>query len=184
MTKQQKDIMADEAAPNASDMPVKKNKTETVMVDPESLIADLSRPQMFRMLTYALLIHILIILITSVGFISLCVKYHSMHPRQVIRVLDREAAEKKMKEDAAKAAADAVRAAKTATEEAGRNAKVNPAPANAAETGAPPAVAAAGASSGQPAEKKKSKIEQEVEKTSSERPAKPTVSLDMTPDLE
>jgi len=165
--------MAGGAVPNASGVSGRKDKG---YVNPELLIADLSKPHMFRMVTYALLIHIAVILLTSIGFISLCVKYHSMRPRQVIKVLEKEEAEKKMKEDAAKVTEDAMKAAKTAAEEA-RKAKTAAVPENTA-------AAAAGAAGEQPVEKKKSKIEQEVEKTSSERPTKPSVGLDITPDLE
>lgn len=176
--------MADKAVPNASAVSGKKDRQGTGLADPELLIADLSRPQMFRMLVYALLIHILVIGATSIGFISLCVKYHSMRPRQVVRALEKEATEKKMKEDAAKATEDAIKASKAAAEEANKKAKANPAPAKAAGTDNQPPPADNGTPSGQPEGKKKSKIEQEVEKTSSERPTKPSVGLDMTPDLE
>ncbi len=176
MTRQPKD-MSDKNVPDASGVPGRRSRSENGYVDPESLIADLSKPQMFRMITYALAIHIAIILVTSIGFISMCVKYHSMRPRQVVKTLEKEAVEKKMKEDAAKASVDAMKAAKAADEDARKNAKASP-PANAAAAGA------AEASSEKPAEKKKSKIEQEIEKTSSERPTKPTVGLDITPDLE
>jgi len=184
--KKPKDMMA---VPNASGVSGRKGREEKGYVNPELLIADLSKPHMFRMVTYAFLIHIAIILLTSIGFITLCVKYHSMHPRQVIKVLEKEAAEKKMKEDAVKATEDAMKAAKTATDEA-KNAKTVAAPANtaapvaAAATGEQPDKPTAAAPAAQPVEKKKSKIEQEVEKTSSERPTKPSVGLDMTPDLE
>jgi uncharacterized membrane protein len=180
MTRQPKD-MADKNVPDASGVPGRRSRSENGYVDPESLIADLSKPQMFRMITYAFAIHIAIILVTSIGFISMCVKYHSMRPRQVVKTLEKEAAEKKMKEDAAKASVDAMKSAKAADEDARKNAKASP-PANAAAT-QPPA-GAAETSSEKPAEKKKSKIEQEIEKTSSERPTKSSVGLDITPDLE
>ena len=147
MTRQPKD-MADKNVPDASGVPGRRSRSENGYVDPESLIADLSKPQMFRMIAYAFAIHIAIILVTSIGFISICVKYHSMHPRLVIRTLEKEAVEKKMKDDAAKATVDAMKAAKAADEEARRNAKASP-PVNAAAT--PPAAGAAEASSVKPA---------------------------------
>ena len=167
--------------PNASGSPGRKGRSEAGYVDPESLIADLSRPQMGRMLVYALLIHLFFIAVSSIGFISLCVKHHTLSPRQVISKLDKEAAEKKAKDDAGKAAEEAVKLAKANAEEATKNAKAKAAASNAATQAAgndaqPP--------QGQAAEKKKSKTELELEKTSSERPTKPSVGLDLTPDLE
>lgn len=147
--------------------------------DPEMLIADLNKSHMIRMFMYAILIHVIVTVATSLGFISLCVKHHSLHPRKVIEKIEKEAAEKKAKEDAAKAAEEAAKLAKAAAEDL----KKNPKPAvkePAREASAP----AEGADAPPANEKKKSKIEQEIEKTSSERPTSPTIGLDITPDLE
>lgn len=140
--------------------------------DADQLLAELNRPQMPRMLLYAFLIHVLLVAVTSMGYISLCVKHHSLHPRQIIQALEREAAEKKVKEDAAKLAADLAKRAAAAP------AQPAAAPAPARDGSSPAKEGAA------PAEKKKSKIEQEVEKTSTERPNKPSVSLDSALDLD
>jgi hypothetical protein len=152
-------------------------KRKNYMSDPEKLIENLSKSHFFRMLVYAVLIHILICVLTSFGFIALCVKYHSLHPREIIKEQEKIAAENKAKEDAAKAAEEASKLAKAAAEDA----RKNPKPA-----AKEPPKEGAGATEGgenQP-DKKKSKIEQEVEKTSTERPKGSSMGLDITPDLE
>ncbi len=153
-------------------------RRKTYMSDPEKLIENLGKSHFLRMLLYAVLVHMIICVLTSLGFISLCIKYRSMHPREKIKLeQEKIAAENKAKEDAAKAE-EAAKLAKAAAEEA----KKNPKPA-AKETPKEGAAAPEGVGEAQP-EKKKSKIEQEVEKTSSERPTQSKMGLDLTPDLE
>ncbi len=149
-------------------------------VDPEALLADIARSHLVRMILWSSLIHFVLIGGTSVHFIKLCFDYQTLHPKQVVKQKAREAAEKKVKDDE-----DArVKAAIQQQEDAKKKTAADKgAPGAAKET---PAVAPAtgAAPDGKEPEKKKSKIEQELEKTSSERPKKTSISLDNASDLE
>jgi hypothetical protein len=62
---------------------------------PDDLMAEISRSTLGRTLIVSLAVHALLIGVTSIGFIGLCVKYNSLHPKVAM------AAEKKAQDLAA-----------------------------------------------------------------------------------
>jgi hypothetical protein len=122
-------------------------------VHPDDLMADITKSTLSRTLMISLAVHVVVIGLTSIHFMGLCVKYHSLHPYDIIRE-EKIAAEEKARQEALAAKQQAGKAAS----EAGTP-----------ETGAPD-------ESGTSEEK--SPIEKELEAVSDERPTEAVVSFD------
>ena len=136
-------------------------------VHPESLMEGISDTPLAGKLAVSLGVHAAVVLLTSIGFIALCVKHGSLDPRAVIR---------KAKEDAEKEKKAAER--KKREEEALAKQKARGgAPAEAGGDGAAPAPTPAAKGDG------KSEAEAPVEKrtteTSDERPDVSDLQLDL-----
>jgi hypothetical protein len=58
---------------------------DEAVVDADALIAGLAGPPLSKTLTFSVLIHVVVVLITSVHFISLCVKHDTLDPRAAIQ---------------------------------------------------------------------------------------------------
>ena len=113
------------------------------------LMSDISRFSLTGTLLVSLVVHVVVVGLTSIGFVSLCVKYDSLHPRQVIAQME------KQKE---RESAEATRAAALEKADAGQDgASAKP----------------------QGPDGAKSAIEREIEKTSDERPTDTNVTVDL-----
>ncbi len=61
---------------------------------PDDLMSDISESRMARTFTWSILLHVIVIGVTSIGFISLCLRYDSWDPRIVAeRKLEAEQAQ-------------------------------------------------------------------------------------------
>jgi hypothetical protein len=138
-------------------------------VDPSPLLKDISRGNLAMLVVVAVIAHIVVIGITSVGHISLCMKYGTFWPKPMMKK-EREAEEKRKLEEkqaqqqkaveekqAADTAAQAAKKSEGGTKQASEETK-----------------------NGRP----KSKIERTIEEKSSERPKEGTVRLDEPGGLE
>jgi hypothetical protein len=149
---------------------------ETLQVDPERLMVEVNRPRLARMVTISTVLHVLLIGLTSLGFLGLCLKYKTFHPKWEVRRIQKEEADKKAAVEAEKALAEAKRRtaankaqeAATPKKEATEPGKATP-PDTASGTAAPAALKA---------DKPKTKIERDLEEKSNERPVRPSVTLD------
>lgn len=146
---------------------------------PEELMDDITQSAMGKTMAISLVVHALVIGLTSIAFLGLAWKYKSLHPRAIIKQEQREAAEKKAQEDAAKAEAEALQRATEMKAQIAAAAAAKAAAKPGADGAAP--AAAEGAAAG--ADRPPSKIEQAINETSDERPDKPTVSLDNVDEL-
>jgi uncharacterized protein YqfA (UPF0365 family) len=145
---------------------------EAAGLHPEELMDDISQSTMGKTMAMSIVLHLLVIGLTSIGFIRLCNQYKTLHPRWEIQRVQREEAEKKAAADAAKAEAEAIaRSQEIKAQMAAAAAK-----ATTAGDDQTPGEAAG-------AEPRLSKIEQTIRETSDERPQAPTVSLDNVDEL-
>jgi len=62
--------------------------------DPDSLMASVARTDLGRPMRISLLLHVGVILLLSLGTISLCIKYKTVNPRTAIEQRNGEAIEK------------------------------------------------------------------------------------------
>ena len=145
-------------------------------VDPDALMRDISRSVLGRMVIVSLLIHVLIIGGTSVGYISQCFKYGTTDPKSAIAKIE---AEKKAKEDQIKADAETKRRAEEAVKaRQGGTAAKTPATAEPAATDAPPAAAEA-----PDPNKPKTPIEKSVEEVDHGKPPAPGANFESPDEL-
>ena len=135
---------------------------------PDDLMADISRSTLGRTLVISIVVHVILLGVTSIGFIGLCLKYDTLYPKRVIAA-ERVEAKKK-----------AILAADKASVPAAGNAAAAPLPA-AGGTTAPPSPAAAGAT---PTTTEKSPIEQTLEEVDRNLPKKSNVTFDKVDSLE
>lgn len=139
--------------------PVAHDDFETV--HPDELIAHLSQAPILKTAAISLGLHVVLILLLSIGNFAMCVKYKTF---SVTGAVAEHAAALKEEEASKKKAA---RAKAQAAQKAKREAKVKP---EAAETMKQPAGVTGGA--------EKSAIEKELEETSFERPTESSMTLD------
>lgn len=114
-------------------------------INPNDLVAVIAKPRLTVSLIISFVVHVVLLILCSIGFLQLCFQYKTVHPKEAIKLeqkLAKEEAEKKEKEEKLKLAQ------LRAKEEAEKKA---------AEEKAKQSV--------QPAERKKSKIEQQLEET-------------------
>lgn len=139
-------------------------------VDPDRVMASLQGTGVGRPLAVAAVVHVVVILITSIGYLQLCARYGSLYPKPLMAEEARQA----------EAAAKAEKRAESAPRETGGPA------AGVEEAGGAPAAAPAPESEPAPAEggQGESAIEQELQETSGERPGASDMSLDKVLDLE
>lgn len=132
----------------------------------DELMADIARPAIGKMLLISAGVHLLVLLLTSIRFISLCIEHHTMNPRAVITAIKQEQHEKELeaKREAAREKILAARKKKKADTEKGPR----------GEEAQPKADAG----------KDKPKVIRDIEAKSKERPAKSDVTLDELKDLE
>lgn len=83
-------------------------------VDPDQLVSHISGLSVFGTSALSVVFHVALIGLTSIGFISLCVKHRTLHPKQVMARLAEE------KEEAERAAARRARRQAGATRPATR----------------------------------------------------------------
>jgi hypothetical protein len=86
------------------------------VADADALIAAIARPPLARTFLLSLGIHLVLILLTSVQFFHLCVKYNTLDPRPVIRKMEQEAREQEQ-EAKRQAARERALAGQSATRE-------------------------------------------------------------------
>ncbi len=131
-------------------------------VHPEELMKGISDTTLVKKIMLSLGLHVLLLGITSIGFIGLCVKYTSFDPQAEIK-----------KEEAGKKAAAEEAEAKAAAEKAKNKKKGT----KAKPDKTTPSGQELPATQGQ-TKPKKSKIERDLEKTSKERPGHSEMSFD------
>ena len=71
--------------------------------DPDSLMASVSRSRLGKTLKVSILIHVVVILLLSLGNIGLCIKYRTVNPRKAIELrneAEKERAEQQRTEEA------------------------------------------------------------------------------------
>jgi len=135
----------------------------------EELMAHIARPAIGRMLLISVVIHIALLLLTSVRFISLCFEHHTLHPSVVLKQIEQDKREKELeaKREAARQRILAAKKQKEAgTKAPGTATKAGTAPSTGDQTSTKP------------------KVIQDIEAKSNERPAKSDVSLDGMDELE
>jgi hypothetical protein len=139
-------------------------------VNPAPLLKDLSRGNLPVLIAVALVLHIMIIGVTSVGHISLCLKYHTLWPKPVMKK-EREEEEKRKLEEKQVQQQKAMeeKQAADATAQGTKKAEGPSARPTTDEN-----------KNGKP----KSKIEQTLEEKSNERPKEGTIRLDEPGSLE
>ena len=125
-------------------------------LEPDELIADISRPSLGRELLISIGIHAVVLLITSIGFIALCFRHHTLDPRAAINAIEQAKRDQELeaKREAARAKILAAQAQRKAGE-------------TKTGTAAPPDKDGA-----------KPKILETIHEKSSKRPASSNVSLD------
>jgi hypothetical protein len=137
-------------------------------VDPFRLMSGMSGSGFAPTLLIAVGAHVVLLLISSIGFLRLCAHHGTFDIRPVIRGLEKEkvAAEKKRKDQATidKLKTDKAKAAGAAKKAGGGKP-------DGADPGAKPGA-------------KKSPVEKRLEEKSNERPVEPTMNLDDALDLE
>jgi len=132
---------------NDNDATTDKNTTQGI--HPDELMADISRSSLSKTLPISLGTHLAVILLTSIPFLVLCVRYGTMDPFTIQAAMQQE------QPDGRDTSAEPL---KQADEPAGETA-----PSAAPQPEAQP---------------DKSAIEREVEKTDSSRPTEPSISLE------
>ena len=133
---------------------------------PEELMKGISDTTLVKKIMLSLGLHVLLLGVTSIGFIGLCAKYGTFDPRTKQEDLRKKAAAA----EEAKAEAAAQK-----SEEKKKGTKAKP---GKTEPGASKSPASQG-----PAKPTKSKIEREIEETSKERPAHSDMSFDDVDEL-
>ncbi|MFW5856285.1 MAG: hypothetical protein ACOCX4_00270 [Planctomycetota bacterium] len=145
-------------------------------IEPDRLMERMERASVWPQVGVSLAVHLVVIAITSIGFLQLASRYGTLDPRSIAaaRAREAEAAEETADADAADADAPAAGEAPAAGGDAGDAASATP------EAGEAPAGEDESASDGDG----KSAIEQTLEETSSERPTESDLGLDRVLDLE
>ncbi|HPD14806.1 MAG TPA: hypothetical protein PLE19_07645 [Planctomycetota bacterium] len=130
-------------------------------VDPDELLADVKRQSFLRTVAASTVVHVIVILLTSIGYIGLMRQYKSWHPRIEMKRLAKEQRERE-DEQRRKEAHDKFLAdqAKKKAGEKGGDEKGTPAPTSATK-----------------AEGDKPKVLKDIEAKSSERPKESSMKL-------
>ncbi len=120
-------------------------------VNPNELVSAIAKPRLTVSMIISFVVHIVLLVVFSIGFIMLCFQYKTTHPKAAIK------AEQKLKqeEEEKKAREERYKAAQLKAQEEAKDAKDN---SNSAKA---PAKAKADA----PAERKKSAYEQKLEES-------------------
>jgi len=168
----QRDNPSGLAAPAGAAPGSLRAETEALRVKPYALMAEVNRPRMGRMLAISTLFHVALIGLTSITYLSLCVKHKTLHPKWVLKQIQKEETEKQAVADLAKAAEEARKraAGKGGAAKKGAGGK---------ETTEPGTESRSGGEAEKKAGEKKSGIEKAVTETSKERPSGSSVNLDL-----
>lgn len=91
-------------------------------VDPDELMGDINRLSFFKVAGISVLIHLVLIGATSVGYVMLCAEYQTLYPDREIQRIAKEDREKELRADreAAHKKLIAEQKAKTASSKGGR----------------------------------------------------------------
>jgi len=133
---------------------------EAGAVRPGDLMQDVSKSTLGRTIPIAIAVHLVIIALTSIGYIGLCIKHKTWFPKDKVRQIARQE-DAKEKEEAQKLAVAAAKAREKERAAAS-------APADRRPTGSRPAM---------------SPVERRISEVSTSRPAGPTINLDAELDL-
>lgn len=144
-------------------------------VAPDALMTETTRPRMGRMLAISSIFHVALIGLTSITYLGLCLKHHSLHPKWVIKQILKEEVEKQAAAEATKAAEEAVKKAFAAKKGTPGKESAEPAPGKGTE---PSSATPAGKASGKEPSDKKSGVEKAVSETSKDRPKGSSLKLD------
>jgi len=151
-------------------------------VDPDSLMVEISRSVMGRMLVISMLIHFVLIGGTSVGYISDCFQYRTLDPKTKKAEIAKKETEDKAADDEKKKVEEAKKKLAEGEKKKGTGGekkepgKTAPAGEKVVDPATTETTGAAGET--KEPEKTKSAIEKKVEETSKERPTQPSVNLD------
>ncbi len=145
-------------------------KIKATSIYPDHLMSGVSKSIITKALIFSVVAHVLVIGLTSIGFVRLCLKYKSLHPKILMKAEEdqaREAELEKARQEKFEAGAKAAQAAKPAE---------GAAAAPAADGATPPADGTAPAAGG--AEAPKTPIEKAIEEVSHEKPEAPAANFD------
>jgi hypothetical protein len=142
------------------------DKVKANSMFPDDLMAEISRSTLGRTVVISIVVHVLVLGVTSIGFIGLCLKYDTLHPKQAML------AEVKAQKKAAAEAAD-----KPAPAAGGAATQPVPAAGSTATT-TPAATATTPTADG------KTPIEQTLEEVDRNLPKKSNVTFDKVDSLE
>ena len=78
--------------------PPRRTPADPSATDPDELVAHIGRLSVMKTSLISLVFHVLLIGLTSIGFISLCVKHRTLHPKAVLNRLAEEQREAKKAE--------------------------------------------------------------------------------------
>ena len=141
----------------------KENVPADASVDPDELISDLSRLSIAKTSLVSILVHVVLVGLTSIGFIALCVRHDTLHPRAVLKALAEKQRQAKL-EAAREAARKKLQAQVDQQDKKAKAASKGP---EAGKT-----------------DKPKSKIEKTLQETSPQRPKASSLNLDNLDELE
>jgi len=170
MANENGDLGVSAASSGAGSRPLRE--TDAARVKPDALMAEIIRPRMGRMVVISTIFHVLLIGLTSVSYLTLCVKHRTLHPKWVVRQIQKEEAEKQETANVAKAAEEA----KKRAAERGGAAKKGPGGKEGTEPGAE---SRSGGEAEKKAGDKKSGVEKAVTETSKDRPTGSSINLEL-----
>ena len=81
------------------DNPARPTSVAGDQVDPDELMGDINRLSFFKVAWISLLIHLVLIGATSVGYVMLCAEHQTLYPDREIQRIAKEDREKKLRAD-------------------------------------------------------------------------------------
>jgi len=73
---------------NQSNNPVESPGSD--QINPDELMGEVNKLSFFRTFTISVIVHVVLIGVTSIGFITLCAEHNTLHPDVVIRRIAKE----------------------------------------------------------------------------------------------